>query len=54
MMYLGIFFFLFLGKGIEKLNMRGKQNDYESMRRLSRFFIPYSIVGYQWRFPENK
>ena len=53
LMYFGLFWILFLGKGVEKLSMRGEQNDYETKRRLRRFFIPYSVCNYKWRFPEN-
>jgi hypothetical protein len=53
MMYLSIFAILVLGKGVEKISMRGAQNDYELKRRAKRFFIPYSICSYRWRFPEN-
>lgn len=27
---------------------------YETNRRARRMFIPYSLVGYRWRFPANK
>lgn len=54
LLYVGTFFVLFLGKGVEKLTMRGEANTYEFKRRASRLFIPYWLVGYQWRFPENK
>ena len=56
MMYMGLFAILFLGKGIEKLSLysTGHQSTYESNRRARRAFIPYFLVGYKWRFPENK
>jgi hypothetical protein len=54
MMYFGAFFILFIGKGVEKMVMRGPSNGYETNRRLRRFFIPYSLCNYRWRFPENK
>lgn len=53
MMNMGLIFILFVGKGVEKLSMRGPQNDYEAKRRLRRMFIPYSLCNYKWRFPEN-
>lgn len=54
MISLTFFFFMILNKGAEKISMRGEANSYEFKRRLRRLFIPYSLVGYQWRFPENK
>jgi hypothetical protein len=54
MMYGCIFFTLFLGKGYEKMTMRGKQGEWENARRSRRFFMPYSLVSYKWRFPKNQ
>ena len=45
---------LFFGKGFEKINFKGPQNKYEFKRRARHFFIPYSVIGYKWRFPVNK
>jgi hypothetical protein len=53
--YFGIFAtFVLLGGG-EKLAMLDKrQRGYEFKRRARRAFIPYTILGYRWRFPVNK
>lgn len=54
MMYTGIVAVLFFGKGFEKIAVAGgEQAAYESRRRAHRFFIPYFIAGYKWRFPTN-
>ena len=56
MMNLGLFSVLYFGKGIEKMNVNhsGNQRAYESSRRAHRFYVPYFIANYKWRFPENK
>jgi hypothetical protein len=41
-------------KGFEKLTVAGVQKKYEVNRRLRRFFIPYSLVSYKWRFPQHQ
>ena len=43
---------MFLGKGFEKLAVQSDQTNYEWRRRARRFFMPYSVVSYKWRFPE--
>ena len=46
---------LFFGKGMEKIALTGGDNiRYESFRRARRFYIPYFIAGYKFRFPLNK
>lgn len=52
-MYGIMFFFLFVGKGYEKIIARGKQNSYELNRRARRLFIPYSLISFRWRFPTS-
>lgn len=56
MMYMTMFALLFIGKGVEKfaLYTTGHQAAYEQGRRARRFYVPYFIAGYQWRFPVNK
>ena len=55
MMNVGVIALLFFGKGIEKMAVGSNhQAGYETARRARRFFVPYFIAGYQWRFPVNK
>ena len=54
MMNMGLVAVLFFGKGIERLAMYGESTKYESARRARRFYIPYFMAGYKFRFPENK
>ena len=55
MMNCGLVAALFFGKGIEKVSILGNhKTGYETSRRAHRFFIPYFLVGYKWRFPVNK
>ncbi|CDW85797.1 UNKNOWN [Stylonychia lemnae] len=54
MLYASFFFALFLGKGYEKIVFQGKHVEHERDRRFRRFFIPYSLVSYKWRFPVNQ
>ena len=54
MMNMGFIAVLFLGKGVEKLAIKGSAADkYETARRARRFFIPYFLAGYKFRFPKN-
>lgn len=55
MMYTGFVAVLFFGKGFEKIgaNWGSQQGRYESNRRARRFFVPYFLVSYKWRFPAN-
>jgi hypothetical protein len=54
MMYTGFVAVLFFGKGFEKIAVTGgEQTTYESNRRARRFFIPYFLASYKWRFPTN-
>lgn len=47
--------FLFLGKGMEKLALySGESTRYESSRKAKRFYIPYWLASYKFRFPINK
>ena len=47
--------FLFFGKGIEKLSVgTGHATAYEAARKAHRFYLPYLIADYRWRFPVNK
>ena len=56
MMYSGTILILFLGKGAEKITLKGgKKDEYEHSRRTHRFFVPYSyLCDYKFKFPENK
>ena len=54
MMNVGMFAIMFFGKGIEKLSMQGHQTTYETARRARRFYVPYFLASYKWRFPLNK
>lgn len=56
MMYMGFIAVMVFGKGMEKIAARDAKDarNWETQRRLHRFFIPYSIASYKWRFPENK
>ena len=55
MMNMILISFIFFGKGLEKLSVAGNQAQaYESSRRVRRFFVPYFLCNYEWRFPENK
>ena len=55
MMNMALVFILFAGKGVEKMCINtGHQAAYESKRRAQRFFMPYFLVSYKWRFPVNK
>ena len=46
---------LFFGKGVEKLSVGGGHaGAYEAQRRARRFYVPYFIAGYNFRFPVNK
>ena len=54
MMNMAMLAFLFLGKGVEKLCLAGgPKSTYETSRRARRFFIPYFLASYKWRFPVN-
>lgn len=54
MMYTGFVFVLFAGKGFEKLGAnQGTKAAYEYRRRAHRFFVPYFLASYNWRFPKN-
>jgi hypothetical protein len=54
MMYIGVFFIMFYGKGCEKMVMHGRQTNYEFARRARRLFMPYLALNYKWAFPVNK
>ena len=54
MLYMSMFLVLFLGRGVENLYMRGRHNDWERNRRIHRWFVPYSIKNYKWRFPKQE
>lgn len=56
MMNMCVVFFLFMGKGIEKISLysTGHQATYETGRRARRLFVPYFLANYKWRFPEYK
>ena len=54
MMYMGMFFILFYGKGIEKITAQGNQSCYEVKRRARRMFLPYAVLSYRWAFPANQ
>ena len=45
---------MYFGKGFEKMAMQGEQSSHEWNRRARRFFMPYSLVSYKWRFPSNQ
>ena len=55
MMNLALMSFLFLGKGVEKMSVAGGPLAvYESARSAKRFYVPYFLTSYRWRFPVNK
>ena len=47
---------LVLGNGADKLTTRygGIANEYESIRRSKRHYVPYFLVGYQFKHPQLK
>ena len=54
MMYTGLVALLFFGKGIEKLCVQGEASRYEQARRARRFYLPYFLASYKFRYPEHK
>ena len=54
MMYTGMLAMLYFGRGIERLCMAGEATRYEETRRARRFYVPYFLASYKFRFPENK
>jgi len=54
MMYTGMVALLYFGRGMERLCMSGEATSYEQARRARRFYIPYCLASYKFRFPENK
>ena len=54
MMTVGWVAMLFFGKGMEKIAIRGSEHTrYEGYRRARRFYIPYFLASYKFRFPVN-
>ena len=46
---------LIVGNGADKMTTAGGlASKYESYRRANRYFVPYFMAGYQYRFPEIK
>jgi hypothetical protein len=54
MMNCGLVAIMFLGKGVEKLSASTEAASYEQARRARRFYIPYFVAGYKFRFPQNQ
>ena len=47
--------FLYFGKGMEKLALYSGENArYERSRKARRFYVPYWLASYNFRFPVNK
>ena len=55
-MIYGAFTFLVIFGGVgEKLAICDPSaKAYETQRRMRRAFIPYTLVGYRWRYPSNQ
>ena len=45
---------LLITRGAEKFTFRGATDVYELKRRARRFFVPYWMTSYRWRFPVNE
>ena len=55
MMWTSFGVLLLIGNGAEKLTVRGGvKSQYERYRMANRFFIPYWMADYNFRFPQIK